>query len=391
MGPAAGQSGQPRSGQPRPAGLPAGRYFGVPVYFSPSWFLFAGYITLFWAQVVRDNVRDISSGESYFVAFGFAVLLAASVLLHELGHCVVSLALGLKVRRVVLFLLGGVSEIETEPDRPSHEYLVAMAGPLVSLLLAGAGAAGYPHLEPGSVQRWLVVQLMLSNLGVMLFNLLPGLPLDGGRLLRAGVWSVSRSAVTGTKAAALGGRGIAVLVILGALYAQTRSDNASLYGLVVAFVLAAFIWIGAGQALRAVTLRASLPRLQIDTLVRPALEVTGELSVGEAVRRARDAQAGGLVVVGGDGRPFAVVSEAAILGVPEQRRPWTAIGDVARSLDPRMVLADRLTGEALLKAIEAYPVSEYLVVRRDGSTVGILATADVAKAFDALAASGQAR
>ena len=168
-----------------PIGVPAGRYFGVPVYFSGSWFIFTAFITFSWAAVVRDNVSTISNGQSYAVALGFAVLLGISVLAHELGHCVVSIALGMKVRRVVIFLLGGVSEIENEPERPAHEYLVAVAGPLVSLLLAAAGAAAYPALDADTVGRWLVVQLMLSNLLVMAFNLLPGLPLDGGRVLRA--------------------------------------------------------------------------------------------------------------------------------------------------------------------------------------------------------------
>lgn len=369
----------------RGAGLPVGRYFGVPVYLAPSWLLFAGYIVLLWSPVVRDNVPGLSNGQSYAVAFGFAVLVAVSVLLHELGHCAVSVVLGLRVRRVVLLFLGGISEIENEPERPAHEYLVAVAGPLVSLLLAGIGAAAYPSLPEGSVTRWLVVQLMLSNLGVMLFNMLPGLPLDGGRLLRAGVWSLRGSQLTGTKAAAWGGRAVAVLLVGGSLYLQARVRDAAISGFFVALVLAAFIWINAGQALRAAALRTSLPRLHLADLIRPMLAVPRTVSLGEAIRRARASDATALVVVDGDGAPLAVVSEAAVLAVPEQQRPWTPVTDVARSLEPALTLRDSLSGEALLESMQAHPATEYLVVGRGGEPVGVLVATDVARAFSQLA------
>ena len=127
----------PRLGRDRtpPAGLPVGRFFGVPIYLSPSWLLIALLITLTYEGLITESVDGISPAGSYAVAFLFAVLLAVSLLAHELGHTAVSLAFGMPVRRVVIFLLGGVSEIEKEPTEPSQEYLVAVAGPLV---VAGA-------------------------------------------------------------------------------------------------------------------------------------------------------------------------------------------------------------------------------------------------------------
>lgn len=364
--------------QQRPAGIPAGRYFGVPVYFSGSWFLFAAFITLQWAGVVRNNVAGLSTGQSYAVAFGFAVLLAISVLAHELGHCVVSLALGLKVRRVVLFLLGGVSEIETEPERPAHEYLVAVAGPLVSLVLAAAGAAVYAALDAQTVVRWLVVELMLSNLLVMLFNLLPGLPLDGGRLLRAAIWQLTHSQLTGTKAAAWGGRGIAVVIVVVALYFQTRDGNSGFFGTLLVVLVAAFIWFNAGQTLRMAQLRAALPQLRVASLARSFTPVPHDVSVGETVRRARSQRSGAVVVLDRDGEPQALVSEAAVLTMPEQRRPWTQVSEVSRPLEPGLVLPDGLAGESLLEALRTDPATEYLVADPAGQAVGVLVTADVA-------------
>jgi Zn-dependent protease len=375
----------PQQQQPpeeRSAGVPAGRYFGVPVYFSPSWLLFAAYIVYLWSPVVRDYVPSLSNGESYAVAACFAVLLGVSVLLHELGHTVVSLALGLKVRRIVLMLLGGVSEIEHEPQRPGQEYLIAVAGPLVSLVLAGAGAAAYPQLASGSVERWLVVQLMISNLGVMAFNLLPGLPLDGGRLLRAGVWRLTRSQVTGTRAAAWSGRGIAVAIVVGSVALWYGNRDRGMLSLLIVTLIAVFVWASAGQALRLASLQETLPALRISELARPALQAGTDLSVAETVRRAQEARAGAVVLVDSDQQPRAVVSETNIAAVPENQRPWTSITDVARPLEPGLVLRDNLTGEAILDAMRDTPASEYVVVGRARDVIGVLVTTDVARVLN---------
>lgn len=378
MAPVQQRQQQPRE---RAAGFPAGRYFGVPVFLSPSWLIFAAFITLSWADAVRQNVAGISTGVSYAIAFGAAVLLAISVLLHELGHCVVSLALGLPVRRIVLFLLGGVSEIEGEPERPSHEYLVAIAGPLVSLLIAGIGAAGYTHLPEFSVGRWLVFQLVITNGLVAAFNMLPGLPLDGGRVLRAGVWKLTGSQLTGTRAAAWGGRTVAIAVVVMAFYLQRDVSGLGLYSFAIGLLLAAFIWISAGQALRVATLKTSLPQLRVADLVRPTLDIATDVSIGEAVRRAQQAKVGALVVVDTTGKPRALVSETAVQTVPEGRRAWTSVADVARPLEDGLILRDTLAGEAMLDAMRTTPASEYLIVGRDGHSVGVLVTSDVAKAL----------
>src|SRR5947209_4155309 len=123
--------------------LGVGRFFGVPILFAPSWLVIAGLLTIYYGPVVKDALPSISGSTAYLLALTFAVLLAVCVLAHELGHTGTSLVLGLPVRRVVIFLLGGVSEIEHDPDRPRDEFLIALAGPVVSLLLAAASAGGY--------------------------------------------------------------------------------------------------------------------------------------------------------------------------------------------------------------------------------------------------------
>jgi predicted transcriptional regulator len=147
---------------------------------------------------------------------------------------------------------------------------------------------------------------------------------------------------------------------------------------VVACLLAGFIWVGASQALTVAAINSRLPGLRVADLVRPALEVPADLPVSEALRRAWDSRSQGLVVVDGEGRPTALVSEAHVLALPEQRRPWTTVSQVARQIEPGMTLPASAAGEAVLDAVRATPASEYLVVGSDGRSVGVLATTDVA-------------
>lgn len=359
-----------------------GRFFGVPVYFAPSWLLITGIITISYAGLVERAVDGITPGGAYLVAFGFSVMLALSLLAHELGHTAVSIALGMPVRRVVIFLLGGVSEITTEPRRPGEEYLVAVAGPLVSLVLAGLGGALFPVTEPGSVGRLLAGLLAGSNLAVMVFNMLPGLPLDGGRVLRAGVWRLAGDRLVGTRVAAWCGRGVAALVVLFAVFTAGRQDTIGFSDLVVTAVtalLAAFIWVGANQSLAAATINSRLPTLRVADLVRPTLEVPAYLPVAEALRRAWESRMGAMVVVDTDGRAVAVVSETHVRAVPEQRRPWTTVSEVSRPLEPGLRLPYTLAGTDVLEAFRHTPATEYLVVGQDGGTVGVLTAADVAR------------
>jgi Zn-dependent protease/CBS domain-containing protein len=368
-----------RQGSP---GLRMGRPFGIPVYVSPTWFIVAAFITYTFQPTVLAYLPSLSDVAAYGVALVFAVFLYVSVLLHELAHCVVALRYGLPVRRITLYLLGGVSEIEREPDSPGREFMVAFAGPLLSLALAGAGYVAYQFVAQDTIVGVLIYQLWLANLIVGIFNLLPGLPLDGGRMLRAGVWKATRNPGSGTIAAAWVGRGLAVALIgvpLG--LSLITGQGQDLPFLLWSVLLASFIWLGAGQSLRAAKVRAKMPQVQARTLARPSVAVTAEVPLAEAIRRAEQARAGAIVVVDHDGRPIAIVNEAAVNATPEQRRPWVTVGALARSLEPSLVLPADLEGEPLIDAMRQTPAGEYLLVERGGEIYGVLATSDVNRMF----------
>jgi Zn-dependent protease/CBS domain-containing protein len=366
---------------PRTRLLSIGKFFGVPVYFAPSWLIIAALLTYYYGPIVEDAVPGVSSSSAYLVAFSYAVIFALCVLAHECGHTAVSLRLGMPVRRIVIFLLGGISEIEREPDRPRDEFLVAVAGPLVSVVLTGAALLVYSSLDPHTMGGVLVLLLFWSNLIVVVFNLLPGLPLDGGRLLRAVVWAVAKSRLTGTRAGAWTGRVVAVGVLV--LSVLVNRGASGLVSGLVCVMLAGYLWFGAGQSLKVAEVMERLPHVDLETLLRPGLLVPPDLSVAEALRRMWQGSARGLVVVDAGDHPAAIVDEMRVNAIPPERRPWVQLSTVARPLEAGMVLRRGLVGEDLLAAIRATPASEYLVVDDDGSPAGILATVDLAAALGA--------
>jgi Zn-dependent protease len=233
----------------RPSGIPLGRVLGVPVYVSVSTLLLVVVIAVIYSGYLGAAVPTLTTSETYLVAVAFAVLLIVSVFLHELGHCVLSQAVGVPVHSITLWMLGGVTATEGEARDPGRTYLIGVAGPLVSLFLAGVGALVTPLFDPGTVSYEIAAQLTVTTLLVTAFNLLPGLPLDGGQLLRAGVWKLTGDKHTGTKAAAWVGRGVAVAVVLAALLSSRLQGGQIGISLIFSLFIALFIWQGASQAL----------------------------------------------------------------------------------------------------------------------------------------------
>ncbi|WP_330329586.1 site-2 protease family protein [Streptomyces sp. NBC_00536] len=372
-------------------GILMGRPFGVPVYVSPSWFLVAALITWIFGNQLERVLPDLGPAR-YLVALFFAVAFYASVLVHELAHTIAALRFKLPVRRIQLQFFGGVSEIEKESESPGREFVLAFVGPLLSLALTGAFYLGMKAVEPSTVPGVLLAGLMISNLLVAAFNLLPGLPLDGGRMLRAVIWALTKNPMTGTIAAAWVGRAIAVAVLFGLplLTSNGTLDGAATRDLggmdtvmnaLLAAILAGIMWTGAGNSLRMARLRQHLPELRARTLTRRAIPVESATPLSEALRRANDAGARALVIVDGHGDPTALVRETAIASVPEHRRPWVAVSGLAQDLTDGMKVSAELSGEDLLDALRAHPASEYLVLEPGGEIYGVLSTLDVEKAF----------
>jgi Zn-dependent protease/CBS domain-containing protein len=358
-------------------GIVIARPFGIPVFVSPYWFVIAGVFIFIYAN---DLASTLHGSTRYFVAAAFVVLLYASVLVHELSHSVVARGFGLPVRRILLYPLGGFSEIEREPPTPGREFLVSAAGPALSLALAAAGY-GLNQVVTDGISGTLVSQLVVANVVVGLFNLLPGLPLDGGRILRAVIWKVTGRPSTSTIIAAWAGRVIALGLFIPLLDPGIDSRVGTRVSVLYLAVIAAFMWIGAGQAIKATRFRERLPALQARRLARKAVSVAANTPLAEAIRRADENQARAVVVVDHEDKPIAILNETAVMATPPQRRPWIEAGSLARTLEPSLVLPADLSGMALLDAIRRAPATEYLLVEPSGQVYGVLAARDVDHAF----------
>jgi Zn-dependent protease len=364
-------------------GVLIGRPFGVPVYVTPTWFLIAALITVGFADSVESRVAGIGQWK-YVVSLSFALLLYLSVLVHELCHTVVALHFGLPVRRISLYLLGGVSEIEKPAPTPGREAGIAFAGPLVSLLIGLVSLALLQVLDEGTVARVLAGGLMYSNLVVGVFNLLPGLPLDGGRVLSAAVWKATGRRHTGSIVASWFGRGVAVVVLgVPALLAVRDGRPVDLIDIVWGAMLASFIWVGASQSLQVAQVQQRIPNLSARSLTRRAIPVPFDTPLAEALRRLQEAGARGMVVISADGTPVGIVHEAAVRAIPENRRPWVPVGDLSRRIQAGHVVSASLSGEELVEALTRLPSSEYLVVEPNGDIFGVLAAEDVERAVAA--------
>ncbi len=368
------------SDQRPPGTFKVGTVAGSDVLVSTSWFLVAALIAIIMAPLVAQ-VQPGLGALTYVAGLAFAVLLYGSVLLHEASHAIVAKRLGYPVSSITLHFLGGMTSIEGEAKRPREEFFLAVVGPLTSIAVGVAALLLLP-VTPDGLTRLAMEGLAGANLLVGVLNLVPGLPLDGGRVLKAGVWGATGSIVRGTVVAGWGGRLAAVAVLAWPVVQESvLGTPPDVIDFVLAFVVAAFLWSGATASMSAARLRSRIPHLVARDLARRTLAVPADLPLSEAVRRAQEAQAGGILTTTTDGRTTGLVSEAALLATPEDRRPWVPTSSVARTLEEGLRLPVGLRGEDLVRALTRTPAAEYLLVEEDGSVYGVLVTADVDRAF----------
>jgi Zn-dependent protease len=215
--------------------IPLGRILGIPIGLDYSWFVIFALITWMLAgSYYPAEFNDWPAQLYWFMGAVTALMLFASVLLHELGHSVVALRYSIPVRSITLFLFGGVAQIGAEPPTAIAELLIAIAGPLVSLALAALFFVVQPLVAGIEPLLGLAKYLAYINLALVLFNLIPGYPLDGGRVFRAIVWSITGNMRRATLIAANVGRFFAFLLIFVGVW-QMFSGNFS-GGLWIAFI-----------------------------------------------------------------------------------------------------------------------------------------------------------
>jgi Zn-dependent protease len=362
-----------------PDGIRLGRVLGVPVLLKPSWFIVAGAVTLLFAPTVRREVPEVGTA-ALPVAFGFAVLLLGSVLLHELAHAAAAWAVGNPAEVVVLDLWGGHTAFAQEATSPWRSTVVALAGPASNAVLVVLAGLAAPWTD--GVLWLLLVATATANGFVAVFNALPGLPLDGGRVLEAVVWSITGDRNTGTLAAGWCGRVVAVGLVAWALLLSDKlfGWHLGIAGITWLLLVAVVLWQGATQAIRVAKWRRLAPGVSARGLLRPAVAVSSTATLAAADTAASGAGAHDVVVLDIYGRPAAIIDQQAAASVPRQRIGIVPASAVANPVPAEAVIGLDLVGERLIETLESAPHPRYVVLDASGRVAGILAWEDVAAA-----------
>ncbi|MDZ5441729.1 site-2 protease family protein [Micromonospora sp. 4G57] len=338
-------------------------------------------VTVAYAALARRQL-DLGPVAGYLIGAGFVVSLLGSVLLHELGHALTARRHGIGVSGITLELLGGYTELDRDAPSPRVELLVSLAGPAVSAVLGAAAVAATLALPDGTLADQLAFQVAASNVVVAIFNSLPGLPLDGGRALRAAVWALTRDRHRGTEVAGWVGRAVALGTLALVVLVTLRRALPPL--LLPLLLLVAFtLWRGAGQSIRLARISRRFPLINLARLARPVLPVPSGTPLAEAQRRRAEGPTpqAALAVVDSAGRPVALVDPARADAVPPERRPWLAVDAVSRGLDMVPTLPVGADGERVMQTVQTHPGAQYVVTAGE-DVVGVLHIADLAQLLE---------
>ncbi len=309
------------------ASVKLGRLYGIPVGLHWSWFLV--FALMSWSLASSVYAAQFP-GQPAALHWGLAtittLLLFLSVLAHEFGHAIVSIRNGIPVRQITLFIFGGVAQIAQEPQRAGVEFRIAIAGPLVSVALAGAFAAAAWLAGDVNVlatpARWLAE----INLSLVLFNMIPSFPLDGGRVFRAIVWALTHSYQKATRIATVTGQGIAMLFVAGGIFLMIRgqADNGLWFAFIGWFLNNAAV--GARQYAQQHSLLADVRAGQV--MDRRVAEVPGDLTVCELITENVFQNGKRTFIVPGERHPQGLVTMETIIALPRMKWDHTRVRDV---------------------------------------------------------------
>ncbi len=304
------------------SGLRIGRVLGIPIYLHPTWFLIFALITLSLATQFAQQHPHWPRAQHWGLGILTSLFFFASVLFHELSHSVVAIHYRIPVVSITLFVFGGVARIGREPANAKQEFNIAIAGPLSSYFLAAAFwllMRFFPSFEMLSA---LAFWLAMVNFGLATFNLVPGFPLDGGRIFRAIVWGITRDFTRATRVAARSGKLIAYgMIVLGAVWAL---NGKLIDGIWLAFI-GWFLLTASQESVAQVAIRGALAGLRAADVMSQEVPTVGrEISLEayghEVLRTGRRCH---LAV--SDGQLLGLMNVHALNRVPREEWPATSV------------------------------------------------------------------
>ena len=374
--------------------LRLGRILGIDIRLHYSWFLIFALVTYF---VYSYFAEECSALISLAVGLGASLLFFSSVVAHELAHSLVAIRNGIPVQSITLFILGGVAHITKEAKRPIAELVMAIAGPLCSLVIGSVFGAvwlitGGLHEDATRFHDLLFI-LAQVNVFLSLFNLLPGFPLDGGRVLRAILWQTTKDYLKATRIASIGGQVIGWLMVgAGAivviLYFRMKNPPLDLFDGIWFAMVGWFLSSIAANSYRQVAWREAMKGITASSaMVSDFMTIPPGTSLMQLVRDYIQPNRYRSFVVATDGRLQGVVNIENIRKVPQNRWDMTTAESVMTPASKVVAAAPEEEGISIAEKMEEHRLDGIPVVR-DGVVIGLVTRDSLARVMQMRAQFG---
>ncbi|MTJ10304.1 site-2 protease family protein [Anabaena sp. UHCC 0204] len=354
-----------------------GNLFGIPFYIHPSWFLVLGLVTWSYSSGLAAQFPQLGGGLPLVLGLMTALLLFGSVVAHELGHSFVAIRQGIDVKSITLFIFGGLASLEKESQTPGETFWVAIAGPLVSFLLfVTATTVGFATAASGPLAA--ILGLLASvNLTLALFNLIPGLPLDGGNILKAIVWKITGKSYKGVVVASRIGQIFGWLAIASGLIPLIFLGSfANFWNLLIGF----FLLQNAGNAAQFARVQEKLTGLTAaDAVNNDSPIVKANLSLREfADQRLLNAQEyRRYLVTDEQGQLLGAISVDDLRTIPNTLWAETQVLKVMKPIEQSSTVQSDQPLLEVVQLLETQKLSALTVIRDNGLLVGILEKAAI--------------
>lgn len=357
-----------------------GRIFGVEIGLHYSWFIIALLITFSIADQFRVNNPHWSDSLRWGLALVTAVLFFVSIVVHELSHALVAKARGLPVRAITLFALGGVAQIEKEAADAKTEFWMGIVGPITSFVIGllclgitlalGWTPPNFPQQPLPAILMWLGV----INIGLAIFNMIPGFPLDGGRVLRGLLWWITGNARRATTIAARVGQVIAFLMIL---YGVIQFfSGAGINGLWIAFI-GWFLLSASRESYAQMVITEGLRGLRVaDVMTAEYTAIDAYLNLQTFAEEYLIRSGRRFFVVTINDRPEGIITPHEINEVPRARWPYTTVADVMRPLDRTRTVGPNTPVTEALEVMASQDLNQLPVVS-GGTLAGLISRSHI--------------
>ncbi|MBN2564814.1 MAG: site-2 protease family protein [Candidatus Eisenbacteria bacterium] len=361
-------------------GIPLFTVLGIRVVAHYSWFLIVALIvwvlTVGWFPTVLPGIST-----ARYITLGLitAFFFFASVLVHELMHSVVAVLSGIPVRRITLFLFGGIAEILREPSDPGTELRIALAGPAASAAVAAVcwalvAVLGADTARPGL--RLAIYYIAIANTSLLVFNLLPGLPLDGGRVLRAIIWRATKNLRRATHIASMAGRAISALMVVAGIVAALWGRDFKL-GIWLVFI-ALFMRQAADASYKQIVMRESLSGIRIASVMTgDVVTVPSNITLSRLIDNYLLRYHFTCYPVVSEGRPVGLITLRGVKRVPRPDWDMTRVDEAMDPLSPGTCLSPDDDIPTTMEKMTATGLGRLPVIDADGNLVGIVSRRDV--------------